>query len=116
MEELLKRWAELEPHICYIKTVADDDGIYDDIYIVSDGRSLSISGDNDNHLTSDAPKHIQYAVQQAIEARGWLYQQHSVPRLNSYSATVGDTDYWVEENNVAAALLSAYIKAIEATK
>lgn len=104
MRELLKRWAELEPELCkYLK----------------DGVALPINGEWVFIYTTpfDGNMFIQWKVQQAIEARGWVF--HLTPvhwRVGNFYEVIIVTpgrDGSSESENITEALLSAYLKALD---
>lgn len=110
MKELLKRWAELEPGWCELRV----GGSYWVGKITVDGESVAYRA----HPPFTEPHSLmrtQFAVQQAIVARGWDY------RLETYTME-GDRQYvaWVYpggqalgQTTEAVALLSAYLKALD---
>lgn len=111
MKDLLKRWAELEPALCkYTKN---------DVNILINGLCVSI------YTTPfDADMFVQYAVQQAIEARGLNWDisylvDESEPPYGGSQHTASVFTYgkrYVREGQISAAgaILSAYLKALEA--
>jgi hypothetical protein len=113
METLLRRWAELEPE----RVMFSDDIQYARVLIGEYWACLSHWSRWPNAI--DHPWHIQIAVQEAIERRGWgweiVYDQ--IQRL--YQATLcDDRSKWLGssewDDTPAAALLTAYLSAIEA--
>jgi hypothetical protein len=109
MEELLKRWAELEPKWCEFELPIGRFYVH---YNLNNGHYGNIYNLDDPTLA-----HIQRAIQNAIEARGW---DMTLERRNTMggwawfadTATSGITIM----NTPAEALLSAYIKALEAVQ
>jgi hypothetical protein len=120
MIELLKRWSELEPERCRGTYVQ---GTF--IVFIND-RWCSARPDDDLGLIA-----VQCVVQIAIEARGWEWEIggrksqepmsqadekiYKVANIWPFEYTLGkmaSSDKW--ELTAAEALLSAYIKALEA--
>lgn len=104
MRELLKRWAELEPDRCHLKKNIDG-------FTINSGKwwDLLFTG---NLPSEDGLMKVQYAVQQAIIARGWLLDLDWDG--TRWEAWVNSG--WADRspNSAAEALLSAYLDAIEA--
>jgi len=101
MKELLEQWAELEPDKCSRNW---PDNLNDHAFVAG----------------------TQYAVQQAIEARGWIYTL-GLDKYGSYWTRIYRKSISVDYDpvqlgfelsgkSVTAALLSAYLQAIKATK
>lgn len=116
MKELLERWAELEPSRCKIEAWADNYGHWVQQDIITVWVGPRASGGYKVEI-------IQHAVQQAIEARGWMW---SICRLlaGSCGSEIATRDMAnlivsVISSSVhkepSEALLSAYIQALEAT-
>lgn len=105
MRELLIRWAEAEPGRCHfheeIEGFTVNCGSCWDLIVVSNAPS------EDNLMR------IQRATQVAIIARGWAFTIKYIARYKRHLASVGFT-YDQEGSNLAEAILSAYLKEIEA--
>lgn len=114
LEALLRRWAELEPDHCMVR----ESGEYGSAPVVH------LDGIGWDHMPLDDYDDLrmctQFAVQQAIEARGmwWALDNDVVDK--KYAAVVnerrwGNLDwYGFSDDTPAAALLSAYLQALEA--
>ena len=122
MEELLKRWAAVEPERCQVDVeYYIGDRIMRGFHVELTLPGGKYNGEHFEHGGAAwyAP-HIQAAVQEAIEARGWIYQQSiasDCAEMGKYYASCG-WDCGMEEryaDTQAEALLSAYLQAIEAT-
>jgi hypothetical protein len=113
MKELLERWSKVEPSQCQLAgfqifTVAgrgicaDFTYSYTGTYIYEQELVLAW---------------LQYAVQQAIEARKWSFEMKRDCWVfePSYEATIWTTkaDGWHKSDDPAEALLSAYLMALE---
>ena len=104
IDTLLRRWAELAPDECRI---VDDQGI---AILLGNGELspyLDYSDVTDLFV-------IQGAVQEAIEARGWEWKLESIGGRATGYVSHGDTQRHERAQNPAAALLTAYLSAIEA--
>lgn len=111
LEALLRRWAELEPLVVYLQT----DG---------HGRLLCVHIDNEWFVYDDCAFRmrmvLQCAAQEAIEARSWSWDLDACYMDNEEKRMYGATVYVVgdfcesREYTPAAALLSAYLQALEA--
>lgn len=108
MKELLEKWAKLEPGRC--KQVAD--------YYIVDSRIVYLL--RQDTLEIDAGMRIQWAVQQAIVARGWAFElkyNASCPDpRNPYDATVDSNKsggWGFGNNGFVAPLLEAYLNTLE---
>lgn len=113
---LLTRLAQLDPALCQLSgdnmfTLAGK-GICADFFphfprVYTDERELVLAW-------------IQYAVQQAIVARGWSLAINPIHwRVGNFYEAVVFTpgkDGWHESENIAEALLSAYVRALEAER
>jgi hypothetical protein len=107
VKQLLQKWAELEPDACenlYGQTIR---------LHLSDDSSHGIYPLVDDLKIADLAL-VQWAVQEAIVARGWRFE------FRGFSSGLG---FQVElrgaparDTNPAAALLKAYLKALEAAK
>lgn len=104
MRELLVRWAKLEPDQCRAK--AADDVVFVDAPGIG---PLMFTGDGSPH----AQLHVQGAVQAAIEAHGMAWSIDFVNGHGDYRATVDESESGGEPT-AAAALLAAYLDALEA--
>ena len=112
LEALLRRWAELEPERCILTG-----------YEPYQGYSVRVKGAMQMADLLHAGDYVvQGATQEAIERRGWMwsldsqYMDSGVP-LGLCSAIVCDEDDINEHatsDTPAAALLSAYVQALEA--
>jgi hypothetical protein len=107
MTELLKRWAELEPKRCRF-----DRKDYEWCVLTSTGWGCMDEGYLDKGW-------IQYAVQQAIEARGWEYTsgyrvgRNQMQYHGFVDTLIGANRHTVySTNSPAHALLSAYLQAL----
>lgn len=115
MRQRLKRWAELEPCECILMT--------DDTEHWYPGYRLSQYSEDKNAPPEwDIYFHanIQYAVQQAIEARsGWTWSLMK-GTTGTYTARVwvDNVEFHLETSEVssAEAFLSAYLTALESKK
>jgi hypothetical protein len=117
MRELLARWAELEPERCkHIKTGLQANRVEWEEFYISDGDQELLTHSDMHNISctsNGALMWIQWAVQQAIVARGWYFQVRYVPINKKFLASVGFT-YDQIGDNPAEAILSAYLKEIEA--
>lgn len=106
MKDLLQEWAELEPSRCKFEAWADNYGHWVQQDIITVWVGPRASGGYKVEI-------IQHAVQQAIEARGWVWSlvmQHTGSKyLASARGRLGRSD-----DSPAHALLSAYLQAIKA--
>lgn len=118
---LLARWAELEPERCTF--IEAHKGIHNDLYNFPRlDWSVDIKDLGPEGHFSDPDKNcdlacIQGAVQEAIQARGWSWDmRHNQYGGVGFEATVWDMgpEYHCIGQSPAAALLSAYLKALEA--
>lgn len=118
MTELLKRWAELEPQRCRPKPVGDP---APGPHIVAAGTWWSAGA-----FPDISPALVLVAVIEAIEARGWTCSlTHNLVQPGTWRAIVwastaplpGTRTYRpsrASDANPAAALLGAYLAALEA--
>jgi len=107
MKELLEKWAELESDECYLNCSEDT------IYVI-DGMQVDVCSNFGKYELAI----IQYAIQQAMEARGWdwsvLYNPKKRYRANTFYQP--GLDGWcigLHDSCPAEALLSAYLQALE---
>ena len=115
----LRRWSELEPERCKQTSPHDTEVCFDYQVAVASDMFFDVSSVSD----PIAPSVIQSAVQSAIEARGWWFSLKA-PLAGvrpDYRAIVSSRERLVspcdaEASNPAEALLSAYIKALEAER
>ena len=123
LKELLKRWSELEPQRCDLI----DDGNYWSV-IAKDGHRWRLDKRNliENWPTEHAK--LQFAVQEAIKARGWGFVSTTIPSYAQVDIILPSekTERGYErlpfllsrrqENDFLTTLLFAYIAALEAQK
>lgn len=122
MEELLRKWAEIEPNRCQF--VFDGEQIE---VLMSDGEWCWVWAKREYGgafvpSTTTAYMHIQAAVQAAIEARGWGMNVGHGYEVAEWTASVWHRDtphgildtHVARKDNAAEALLEAYVKAIVA--
>lgn len=120
LETLLRRWAELEPERC----IAQDDG---DLTLEWQGHFNVDACSLRNGLDPWDTALVQGAVQEAIEARGWIWDLGTAPprRGGNYPDCMhaagvfrvrGDMDHNACGPTPAAAILSAYLQALEAQR
>lgn len=111
MGELLKRWAELEPERCKHEVLAGNNWIsvwLNEWTIVYSDSPFASIGENGQEMR------IQWAVQEAITSRGWpLGLEWDGEWLAKVKNNLCSHD---DLNNPAAALLGAYLKALEANR
>lgn len=110
LEALLRRWAELEPERCKFLDGAGPisgfyvSGAYGDVSVYQKGRHAH-------------PAYIEAAVRECIESRGWTWiieSSTTAPRYGAALDEMGNASLeWENADTPAAALLSAYIKALE---
>lgn len=103
LETLLRRWAELEPARCRIELPESVWCCGMDRFLIGSQIDLVF---------------IQCAVQEAIEARGWVWR---VRGHGNYAVAwvwfnILSSDHEQTADTPAAALLSAYLQALEALK
>lgn len=114
MRQLLARWAEVEPTRCRVETLPDN---LAEFILNLDGRAILVFTDTGIRgfweTESDSLMQIQWAVQQAIIARNWAFTARYIARYKRHLASVGFT-YDQEGASQAEAILSAYLKEIEA--
>lgn len=109
MRQLLEKWAEVEPGRCKRETrdfyvTLGDNNFY---LVITDSTPGGYCPSKEAALAR-----VQWATQQAIIARGWYFELiYSLEY--GYEATVGESDC-TSQDNMAEALLSAYLAAIEA--
>ena len=116
--DLLEEWAELEPKLCRHKPSAGK-GFW---------VRLRSEGDWQEIYTHEVVQHVtlpqlQYAVQEAIEARGWWwelgYTEDGHPLRHEAFVTVVEQREVVayrlahSQESAAYALLDAYVQALE---
>lgn len=114
MTDLLERWSLIEPKRCRVNVNDYGDmafwvSIGGDMVLVAHTRSLKATPEERNAVTLGA-------VIEAIEARGWHWQLSCSPPRD-YIAIVWTDDMSVPnsaDESPAAALLSAYLDAVEA--
>ena len=116
LEALLRRWAELEPDRCVIEGNYHGKPqacFYDvDLYVDMDLFSPSIPKDDRREIDAK----LFWPVCYAIERRGWSWRvmsykgQHAVARVWRH---IMSEDNDVTSDTPAAALLSAYVQALE---
>lgn len=129
MRQLLTRWAEVEPGRCLLvlaENLKPDKADCQEFYLVDSKRSQMVHSDvlDIDAESDDSLMRIQWAVQQAIVARGWYFEIKYDPNCadpkNPYDATVETStigDGWGFGNDgVTAPLLVAYLDALEANK
>lgn len=120
MKELLQKWSELEPEKC---TLQDEVHGYGDAhyYWSSIDNFISVpDSESFDEMTSvdrlDYLVAIQGAVQEAIEARGWIHSCgiNGSGRYWGWVQSGEEMDETVlSDISIAEALLSAYLKALE---
>lgn len=113
MRELLKRWAELEPGRCSIKTLPDN---LEEFFVTYDDGTFIVFtstnvGDHYWQTKSESLMRIQWAVQEATIKREWYFNLSFHPLRAGYRAEVGGKRKWAEESTEA--FLSAYLAALE---
>lgn len=100
MNELLKRWAELEPTLCEISK--------DGVCLFTNDEWVFIYT-----LPFDADMFIQYAVQQAIVARGWRFGIQLYSGFQVWVAAPNSRYCWATNaDNLTTALLAAYVQVL----
>lgn len=110
MKHLLERWSQLEPDICedlYGQTIRlhmSDDSTYS-IYPLVD------------ELPIKELAMIQWAIQQAIIEKGWYLEMYYTPSTYHEAIVINPSkakDKAYSQNSMAEALLTAYLKALDA--
>jgi len=111
MRELLTQWAALEPDKHLISPISKDHAILVGNHIWK------------NIINLDEPTQldlawIQWAVQQAIVARGWYFHLAYLQYGKQYQAEAGPirpSITYVRSDSLVEALLAAYLKALQDT-
>lgn len=108
MKELLQRWSELEPdkcrHVKYLEEFAS--------FEVCIGKDWEHTWGCETDMSLAI---LQVAVQQALEARGWSYEQRCYGE-NKVGVIYPVKNNWIirhESKNHAESLLKAYIEGLE---
>lgn len=106
MRELLERWAELEPERCQLA------GNFACVVLIQHvWRRVRY----DANIVDDRPR-VLWAVIEAATARDWYFDISYLPGPKQFHADVVLTLHRGKTTDPAEALLSAYIKALEAVK
>lgn len=110
MRELLKRWAELEPDRCRQKLA--EMALEGFVFNLNDCWNL-IHSKKANE--ADSLMRIQWAVQQAIVARGWRWNLECYPLTGICEGMILISLSYVlrRGDDPATALLTAYLAALE---
>lgn len=110
LQQLLERWASLEPERCFLHSPGEDDGWC----VVHSGFLHGWRFRPEWH-----PFHAQIAAQEAIEARhlSVLFSASSTPDGYRYFVNLrhpwtGKAHTW-DDGSPAVALLAAYLNALE---
>ena len=115
MKELLKQWAELEPDRCKWVPNEYNEKKWDCWFILGQYIHSSFESKELDFVEEGWLGVIQYAVQHVIEAHGWQWELHG---SRAYQSAVvkhsGITMKIKDADTCAEALLSAYIKALQA--
>lgn len=110
IELLVKQWAEIAPGTCQAVTPPALTGTFR-VKILPDLLCWHWIEFTDGELSLRDIAVLQFAVQQAIVARGMYFELRYWPPRRKYRAEVGNSQgEWFD--NPAAALLSAYLKAL----
>lgn len=126
MRQLLARWAEVEPEWCKLETWPDEEACYIAAEAGNEGEPGYSQGwqrvfdtkDGYYPWNSQALMEIQWAVQQAIVARGWRFNLECYPVTGVCEGVVFLDLFHIRRagGDPAEALLSAYLAALEASK
>lgn len=119
MRELLRKWAELEPSRCAFETTPNliqGEPNDEKAYVADAEKNMRVVFDDviGVPLDEDSLMRIQWAVQQAIIEREWYLCFEYLPRPKKFIVDV-DNLKAIADNQVEA-LLSAYLKALEANQ
>ena len=122
MKRLLKRWSELEPDECTYEPA----GLHDnqDFYVIDYSKSPMGCFRLYPHLITEEQDHskLEYALRDAIEARGWGWElfyakRDAVAIIHRGPPPEVFTQIGKGRNQLPiTALLTAYIKALEERK
>lgn len=104
LQQLLQRWAELEPGRCY--QFADDH-----FFVTIQKKEEAVYGDNWASLAT-----VEYAIREAVIARGWHCRITLHSLTNECRVHAGREVYEQTGTEPAIALLQAYIEALEGQK
>lgn len=107
MKELLERWNELEPGWCEART--NGSYLVGKIAVDGDAVGYRVYPPFTEHISS---MRIQYAVQQAIAARGWDFEFSYDDDPRQYFCTIDGRQDCSSGDTPAAALLAAYVQAL----
>lgn len=113
MRQLFKQWSELAPTECQRRETSVFDS---DVYTV-DGTNFFVSDTSlICFMPGEAEMWLERALRQAIVARGWEFAINPIHwRVGNFYEVVISTpgkDGWHESENIAMALLTAYVGAI----
>lgn len=132
MRELLERWSSLEPERCGLREGGGDtfpDNGFPKVYWLERRAPRStghVRFHGDGRMQIGGDEELFFAVLDAIEARGWDYRlvgnmlrtgmTHAVvwPEPLPMGTTLSRKAYGAESQTAAAALLGAYLTALEA--
>lgn len=112
IKDLLERWSNLEPQICY------EDRVDFGWYYVGTGIYRCLIFANNKFEESNYINDIQGVVQRLIELKGWHYEQRWWGEKKIAYIYPSEIKNLIREDCTthAEALLRAYLQALELTK
>ena len=111
MIDQLRRLAEIDPELCRVRCEEMGETRIS-IYHLDCFRMVAYFQERKPELFKGAEDIIQVALQAAIERRGWDFELVYWPLRKRYACEVQDKR--ATADSAAAAMLAAYIKALEA--